>query len=259
MTCPTPFTKLDRKEGRYLAFPCGSCPDCRKRVANGWAFRLQMELFRCEQAHFMTFTYEDDKLPLTKYNNFPTLSKRDFQTFMKRLRFSHSGKPIKYFACGEYDPHKRPHYHAIIYNADPLAISKSWGKGFVYRGDVELASIHYTLKYMLKGRFERENELDNREPEFRLMSKGLGENYVTQDSIEWHNAKIEDRYYLMPHANERVAMPRYYRERLYQGKSAEILTAHLTEQITMDEPITPKMREDMVRKNITKIERLKNA
>lgn len=46
---------------------------------------------------------------------YPTLRKRHYQLFFKRLRKWY-GKPIRYFGTGEYGSKtQRPHYHFIIF------------------------------------------------------------------------------------------------------------------------------------------------
>ena len=62
---------------------------------------------------FITLTYDDAHLP---YNQ--SLSVRDFQLFMKRLR-KEFGSGVRFFHCGEYgEKTGRPHYHAILFNCD---------------------------------------------------------------------------------------------------------------------------------------------
>ena len=67
-------------------------------------------------AYFVTLTYDNNHVPISEHG-FPTLCKRDFQLFMKRLRFN-TGVKIKYYVAGEYgSTNHRPHYHAVIFGA----------------------------------------------------------------------------------------------------------------------------------------------
>jgi len=124
--------------------------------------------------------------PLKKYYK-KTLNPYDLDTFFKKLRHHHSKlckpikkhtklstkrfslgltytleshlknltylDPIKYVACGEYGENytKRPHFHAIIFNASDKHITESWDKGYVY--NVPITSndaAAYVMKYMDK-------------------------------------------------------------------------------------------------------------
>jgi hypothetical protein len=126
-------------------------------------------------AWFITLTYDTKYVPITS-NGFMSLAKRDPQLFMKRLRKAHpKGSNLKYYLCGEYGSDtRRPHYHAVIFNADVTLISDAWGLGNVHYGSVTQASVGYTLKYMCKPRIIPIHQRDDRVPEFSLMSKGSG-------------------------------------------------------------------------------------
>lgn len=143
------FAKRESWRGETLKIPCGNCIGCRMEFARQWAVRCFHEASLYERNAFITLTYDYEHLPL-----YETLSLRDFQLFMKRLRKSLGGysvrsdnkkkwlegEKIKYFHCGEYGEvcaacgHGqeeclrscgmwikkigRPHYHALIFNYD---------------------------------------------------------------------------------------------------------------------------------------------
>jgi len=76
-----------------------------------------------------------------------SLSKKDFQLYMRRLRFD-AGKGLKYYVCGEYGTKSnRPHYHAIIFNCDLKHII----------GEVAAKALDYPEHY-LDGKFMFEPE-----------------------------------------------------------------------------------------------------
>jgi hypothetical protein len=56
---------------------------------------------------------------------------------------------------------------------------------------------------------------DDRQKEFSLMSKGLGSNYLTEQMINWHKADITKRMYVPMKDNKKIAMPRYYKDKIY--------------------------------------------
>lgn len=186
--CITPFQlkERDKVTGEFVQVPCGKCPDCLARLISGWSFRLVQEGKDADSALFVTLTYNTDSVPLTRAG-YMTLQKADVQKFMKRLRFAHTGaKPIRYFAVGEYGGKTmRPHYHLILFNSDYASIMTAWENrdgrplGNTFFGyDCSEAAIGYTLKYMMKPGKIPLHRNDDRVPEFRLMSKGLGANYL---------------------------------------------------------------------------------
>lgn len=96
-----------------------------------WSQRCYLESLDYKDNYFVTLTYNDDNLPNPSNDNFDdewshfrhnsTLSKRDIQLFLKKLRrhydynFNHKG--IRFLLVGEYGPKtNRPHYHAIFFN-----------------------------------------------------------------------------------------------------------------------------------------------
>lgn len=184
MSCLTPFTQKDTGE----KFPCGRCPECNKRRVSGWSFRLMQEEKHSRSAHFITLTYDTAYIPISE-NGYLTLSKRDVQLFMKRLRKTHSSPigedsniifPLKYYLVGEYGGKtKRPHYHIILFNAELEKIQPAWDRGQIHYGTVSGASVGYTLKYINKQKkWIGYHDGDDRQPEFAHMSKGLGKNIL---------------------------------------------------------------------------------
>lgn len=104
-----------------LTIPCNQCVGCRISYTSQWAQRIMHEasLWSEENGNsFITLTYNDEFLPrLDDPDKTVTLLKRDFQLFMKRLRFHNSDSKIRFYGCGEYgDMSGRPHYHAILFN-----------------------------------------------------------------------------------------------------------------------------------------------
>lgn len=230
MSCKTPLTKRDKLTKKLILVPCNKCANCRARKVSEWSFRLMQEEKHAKWAYFITLTYNDKVLPYTR-NGFRTVHKRDLQLFFKRLRKFQSSKryckkagvpyieqPIKYYGVGEYGGRfKRPHYHVILFNASPELVERAWTAGHVHYGFVSGASVGYTMKYIGKPSSVPIHRNDDRTPEFSLMSKGLGECYLTKNMIQWHNhstSVVESRYHVMCNG-VKIAMPRYYRERLY--------------------------------------------
>lgn len=172
-------------------------------------------------AFFITLTYSTDYVPIQS-SGYMTLDKADVQKFMKRLRKRMSADvKLKYYCCGEYGSRNwRPHYHMLLFNF-PLVgqelhdyIVDVWKLGEVHIGSVTPQSVDYTLKYMCKPSRVPLHRNDTRVPEFSLMSKGLGLSYLTDEVIEWHNADIERAYIVRP-GGVKIAIPRYYKSRIF--------------------------------------------
>lgn len=146
-----------------MSLPCNGCIGCRLDRSEQWAVRCSHEAQMHEANSFVTLTYSNEHLP----ENY-SVSKREYQLFMKRLRKELTGK-VRYFACGEYgDQTLRPHYHALIFgyafpdretlrvNEKGHALYKSkqlerlWPYGLHEIGNVEHDSARYVAGYCMK-------------------------------------------------------------------------------------------------------------
>lgn len=205
--------------------PCGKCVECRKLRINSWYVRLKSELTRSKSAHFITLTYNDESLPYNQFNK-PTLHYEDIQLFFKKLRRRQERREpesakIKYFAVGEYGSKTyRPHYHIIFFNLlDVTDVEKSWEFGHIHAGDVTDASIYYTLKYTTKSIFTDTGEDNTRLREKALMSKGLGENFLTPTMKKYLYDDVTRPIKLEGGAI--IPLPRYYRDKLFNPYQIE--------------------------------------
>ena len=126
-----------------------------------WTTRNLLELQCAAWALFVTLTYDDDHAPCN-CDGVLEVEKYDVQTWLKRLRKwldKNTGSKVRYFLTSEYgEGLRRPHYHVLLY-FDTLdsrkiatfdAIETTWGNGNVQFGDVEPASVHYCMKYLMK-------------------------------------------------------------------------------------------------------------
>lgn len=220
--CMSPFI-VEQKTERPIPVPCGKCVECLKRRTSGWSFRLMQEEKKAHSAFFLTLTYDTKYVPITP-NGFMNLDKRDVQLFMKRLRKAHpkNHPKIKYYAAGEYGTKSfRPHYHLIIFNADLSLFASAWDKGQIHYGTVTGASVGYTLKYLSKPKRIPVHRNDDRLPEFSLMSKGLGASYLTDQMVSWHHSDLDNRMYVQLDDGQKVSMPRYFKDRIYNDQQRE--------------------------------------
>lgn len=220
--CLTPYQVKNKMTNETQPVACGKCPECLARRASGWSFRLMQEEKRSTSAHFITLTYDTTYVPISK-NGFMSLNRRDVQLFIKRLRKQHDTK-LKYYAVGEYGGiTSRPHYHLILFNADISKIQPAWQRGSVHYGTVNGATVGYTLKYMSKPKRIPMHRNDDRVQEFGLMSKGLGENYITQKMVKWHKKDLANRMYVNIEDGKKIAMPRYYKDKIYHEQERKAI------------------------------------
>lgn len=256
--CKTPLT-LWRKHATITGrktdtVPCGKCFQCLAKRRNDWSFRLYHQMQHSITACFITLTYglhEKEgwgKDPPLSFNGHHTLDKRDFQLFIKKLRNKNKEyikknyginykdqQPLKYYAVGEYGTNNhRPHYHLILFNLHPdlcgrsLHISRyTWQMGNVDIANCNLATINYTTSYIMQGTWTPQADDDDREPHFSLMSKGLGNQYLTDAAYHYHTDKLE------PTARHpggfTIALPRYYKDQLF-SKSEKQEIAEMYQQ-----------------------------
>jgi hypothetical protein len=221
MACDTPFYVNNPRypihsNDRQVPVPCGKCPACLSRRTSVWTFRLKTHAKNAISSYFITLTYDTRFVPISS-RGFLTLDKRDVQLYFKRLRKLHgkTHEPLKYYLAGEYGSKTfRPHYHIILFNANIELIHKAWDKGEVHIGELTEASAAYTAKYINKGKIIPMHKNDDRLPEFSLMSKKLGLNYLSEKIINYHRADIE-RNFITLEDGKKISLPRYFREKIW--------------------------------------------
>jgi len=191
-------------------------------------------------ALFVTLTYAPEHTPMSD-NNYMTLNKTDLQKFFKRYRKKHENNTtIKYYACGEYGGNTlRPHYHIILFGGNPEHVQSAWGLGSTHLGQVNEASAGYTLKYLSKPSQIPKHRNDDRLKEFSLMSKKMGANYLTKQMIAWHKKDIKNRMYLPLKDGKKIAMPRYYKEKIYSTHQRHRISIHMQNQQIKKDLSTP--------------------
>jgi len=216
--CVNPYIAT-KKDGTKVCVPCGKCLDCRKDFQKEWIFRLSQECKKTVVPVFLTLTYNDENLPLGETVDGEIVSvlvKSDLQKFFKRFR-KNGGELVKdcrYFAIGEYgSKFNRCHYHAVLVcpHADRVSkirkvVEESWTLGFTKVKFCSEKQMHYVCKYM--------NKLDERHhlvKPFRLMSRGIGLNFLTDDMVRYYLTTF-DRTCISGKC--RIGLPRYYKRKL---------------------------------------------
>jgi len=214
-----------------LAFkiPCGKCLGCGLDRARQWSIRCVHESQMHEHSAFITLTYDQDHLPPGG-----SITPRDFQLFIKRLRKDIAPQKIRYFHCGEYGPKLgRPHYHALIFGysfpdrelfkEQPFRwyrskqLERLWPNGFSTVADVTSASASYVARYTLKKVYgvNAKSHYKGKHPEYITMSRrpGIGATwydkfhtdiypsgvFITPSGIKQSPPKFYDNRYGLTH------------------------------------------------------------
>jgi hypothetical protein len=110
--------------GPSFQLPCGRCIGCRLARSAEWATRISHEASLHQFNSFLTLTYSDQHLPYHQ-----SVSIRELQLFLKRLRKSLEPQKVRFVACGEYGEKTfRPHYHVILFGHDFMRDRYPWKK-----------------------------------------------------------------------------------------------------------------------------------
>lgn len=217
--CDFPITL---KRGLFIGdvVPCGRCISCIESKRAGWSFRLNQELKDSITSTFLTLTYDENHLPKSG-----KLDKRDLQRYFKRVR--KTTRKLRYYAVGEYgDENHRPHYHAIVFDADNSTLLYQWKdgegepKGRVSTDTVTEASIHYVTGYVgnkygkldpKTGKQTKGWSVDDIRP-FSIMSKGLGKRYIKY-ATKYHKSNFTTQ--TIKEGGQKTNIPRYYRDKIF--------------------------------------------
>lgn len=200
--------------------PCNDCLGCRLDDALQFSIRAHHETQSHEANSALTLTFGD---------NCPeSISKRDVQLFMKRLRKNTGRSDLRYLACGEYgDDLQRPHYHVCLFGFDfsddrvffkrsksgdrlynSSLLDRTWGFGHATVGTLDFKSACYVAGYAqkkVKGH-QAEAYYAGREPEFRLSSTrpAVGRTWFERNWRECMNDQV-----VLP-TGRAVPLPDYY-------------------------------------------------
>lgn len=160
-------------------FGCGQCLPCRINKSRNWTARIILEAKKHESTCFTTLTYDEGSVP-----DGYSLSKRDFQLFIKRFRYFIDPHKVRYFGVGEYgDDTFRPHYHIILFGIDSVDpnVKKAWQKGFTQSLPLSPYLARYITGYVVKKMTKSDDDrLKGRDPEFMTCSRngGIGSTYI---------------------------------------------------------------------------------
>lgn len=238
MLCKKPFAK-----GGAL-FPCGQCVPCRINRRRVWTHRIMLESLQHDQNSFVTLTYEDAGLPVTR-DGVPSLRKEDAKEWLKRLRRRYEPARLRFYLVGEYgDQSWRPHYHAVLFGfpscsygmTRPRArccvscdlVRDTWAHGNIFLGQLTIQSAAYVAGYVTKKLTDAGDvRLAGRAPEFATMSlkPGIGGDAmwdVASTLLAFGLDEAGDVPAGLRHGGKILPLGRYLRRRLrtFVGKEA---------------------------------------
>lgn len=190
-----------RRDGHQ--FPCGQCTNCKINKRRDWQSRLLLEAASHDYSAFVTLTFEDRGIRTI-------LRRSDVHWFFRQLRVVHPN--ARHFTAGEYGSiFGRAHYHSVIFSDRPILdshIRESWPFGSVDIGNVEPASLDYVLGYLLKQSKQIVWPVEERYPEFRSFSQGLGKFALPHLLLDGTQLPREFRVY-----GKKWPLGRYIRDR----------------------------------------------
>ena len=216
-------SQFEGRDDYYLDVPCGVCYHCRKSYKSQWNIRLQhhfkyLTKQQKQNSYFCTLTFDDEHLPTPsdKDHTAPLVRK-----FLERIR-KHCRKSVNHWIVSEYgDTTCRFHLHALLFDIPfPIhELQRYWKYGFVSYRRLTEKRITYVTSYVnkqIKGLIELPHLR-----QFVLTSPGIGKSY-TNDPINilyarQHGSCVPFIY----HSTKPVAMPRYYRHKIFTDDELE--------------------------------------
>lgn len=222
---------LDRKNHVWqisdiVELPCGHCELCQKSRSRDWIIRIEKALEAFKNNHkvtysyFVTWTYEDQFLPLSPTSGMPTLDKQTFRHMFNTIKNTEelTAEDFQYYAVGEYgDLSCRPHYHGIVFTSKSIDWQHYWTYGNIQVGDVQPESIGYVTRYVDKklGSYIKKSdyELLGIEPIFSIMTKGLGKDFIL-DRIEKYKDNPALLNSIVGQNGQKFNLPKYGKKKL---------------------------------------------
>lgn len=223
-----PLTDYRKK---YVAIGCGRCMECLRQKAQQWRVRLCEELKVHKHAYFVTLTFSNESLIKiassidSKEVETNAVATEAVRRFVERYR-KHNKKSIRHWLITElgHENTERIHLHGIIFDEeewDNEKLLKYWQYGRVDTGQYcNLRTINYIIKYVTK----IDTEHKNYQP-IILCSAGIGENFVHTlgaKNTYKYRPKESAEYYTLNNG-QKVALPIYYRNKLYSVKERDML------------------------------------
>lgn len=239
---------------KYVPVGCGKCMECLKQKGREWSVRLREEIkHQKKKGYFVTYTFSNqgytgivndlrkDGFDLMGYELDNRVCIKATRRYLERWRKKYK-KSLRHWFVTELGGTntERVHIHGLVWTDKPVEeIAKHWKYGRVtigYRnynhngkqinkagtGVVNDATIGYITKYCTK--------IDPNHKEYKpkiLTSSGIGKGYFKTKDAEniWYQGKNTIEYY-RDKSGQRLALPIYYRNFLFNEDEREQLWLH---------------------------------
>lgn len=222
---------------------CGQCLPCVINERRVWTHRIMLESMLYAKNAFVTLTLRDVSLPDNR-----SVNPDHHRLFINNLRtqwYDLTGDRIRYYMCGEYgDKTFRPHYHYALFNFPTCLgpgptyvskkyfpcrcrvcefVSKIWGRGHVFIGNLEADSAAYVAGYVTKKLTKPDDprlvcsDGSILHPEFSRKSTvpGLGFDAVPAIYQMYVRCKLPDLPCSLKHSGKSLPLGRFMMEKLY--------------------------------------------
>lgn len=218
---------------RVLAVPiaCGQCIECRKKKAREWQIRMLQEIKSEKNGKFVTLTFNNEEITqlykekeiksLYGYEKDNKVAKLAVRRFLERWRKKNK-KSVRHWLITElgHNGTENIHIHGIIWTDKTEEIEKTWKYGHVWIGDyVSERTVNYIIKYVTK------IDKDHKHYQSKILtSAGIGGKYTETYNASRNKYKEgETREYIRTSTGNKMAMPIYYRNKIYTEEEREKL------------------------------------
>lgn len=225
---------------RVLAVPvgCQRCLECRKQKATQWQVRLTEEIRRNKAGKFVTLTFGEKELiglenecnEFTGYEKDNAVAALAIRRFLERWRKKYKTS-VRHWLVTELGQTntERLHIHGIIWTEKTMEeIEERWQYGFMWKSTKEKnyvngATVGYVVKYIMKADEKHRNYIPR-----IFTSSGIGRGYEkSRDAREinkFNEAETDEGY--RTQKGHKIAMPIYYRNKIYNDDQREKLWLH---------------------------------
>lgn len=229
----------------YVATGCGNCMECRQQYARDWQVRLLEDVRHNKNGKFVTLTFSDESIKkisrkikgLEGYNLDNEIATYAVRHFYERYRKKYK-KSLRHWLVTElgHENTENIHLHGIIWCDNDLnEIEKFWKYGWVWKGkETEHGIINYvneqTTNYITKYITKIDDDHKEYKPKV-LASKGIGKAYLDRDDAKRNKFKDKDtKEYYTTRTGHKLALPKYYRNKLYTDDEKEKLWLNLLDK-----------------------------
>lgn len=230
---------------RWVPIGCQECMECRKQKAREWQVRMLEDLKEHRNGKFITLTFSNKSIKnivheiCTKLeginvpegydmdNEIAIYAVRHFlENWRKKYKRSLRHWFVTELGHGETE---HVHIHGIVWTDEPIeAVADKWIYGWTWTGKtvkgkvtnyVNERTVNYIIKYVSK------MDLQHKGYKSRILtSPGIGRCYTNNVDSKGNTYKgKETREYYRTRTGHKIAMPTYWRNKIYSEKEREEL------------------------------------